>query len=64
LLGKSVVEIGGREHSMIARTSDGKAFTWGTVEHQDIAGSIGDGSSRFSNVPVAANTSGVLADIR
>ena len=57
LAGKTVTAISaGDEHSM-ALTSDGQAVTWG--KNND--GQLGNGLTSSSTVPVAVNTSGILA---
>lgn len=57
LAGKSVVAVsGGWEHSM-ALTADGLVYTWGA----NYEGQLGTGTFASSAVPVAVNTTGVLA---
>ncbi len=57
LAGKSVVAVsGGWEHSM-ALTADGLVYTWGA----NYEGQLGTGTFASSAVPVAVDTTGVLA---
>lgn len=52
-----VVQIGAGEHHICALGSNGQVYCWGP----NFAGQLGDGSTNQSDVPVAVDTSGVLA---
>jgi alpha-tubulin suppressor-like RCC1 family protein len=57
LAGKTVIAIAAGEEHSLALCSDGTVAAWGT----SIYGMIGDGAFTDRRVPVAVNTSGVLA---
>ena len=57
LSGRTVVAISAGYHHCLALCSDGTVAAWGT----NVVGELGNNSTTQSNVPVAVNTSGVLA---
>lgn len=56
LAGKSVIAVAGGDNHSLALTTDGKVYSWGS----NYEGVLGHGGSN-SSVPVAVDTSGVLA---
>ena len=59
LAGKRVVQVDGGENSAIALTDDGEVYTWGG----NWFGTLGDGTTNESSVPVAVDMNGVLAGV-
>ena len=57
LAGKTVVAVAAGNYHSLALCSDGTLAAWGSNSY----GQFGNGSTTSSNVPVAVNTSGVLA---
>ncbi len=57
LAGKTVTQITARDQDACAMDSTGAAFCWG----YNSAGTLGDGTTDNSSVPVAVDTSGALA---
>jgi alpha-tubulin suppressor-like RCC1 family protein len=57
LFGKHIIDISADAAHSIALASDGTVYTWGS----NSSGQLGNGTNISSNVPVAVNTSGVLA---
>jgi len=57
LAGKTLTQISAGEEYACALDSDGAPYCWGW----NVTGDLGDGSTAGSNVPVAVETSGVLA---
>ena len=57
LLGKTIISIDAGGSHTLALSSDGLVFGWGW----GVSGELGDGLATTSNVPVAVDTSGVLA---
>jgi alpha-tubulin suppressor-like RCC1 family protein len=57
LAGKTLVRISAGAGHACALDTAGRAYCWGT----DISGELGDGTTAGSDVPVAVDTSGVLA---
>ena len=57
LAGKTIKQISAGENHTCAIASDNRAYCWGSNKN----GQLGNGSTADSRVPVAVNTSGVLA---
>jgi len=57
LAGKTVVAISAGNEDSLALTSDGQLYTWGSNSY----GQLGNSGTTTSTVPVAVNTSGILA---
>lgn len=57
LSGKTVTAVSAGSDFSLALTSEGKVYAWGS----NYSGTLGNGTTTDSNVPVAVNMSGVLA---
>jgi hypothetical protein len=57
LAGKTVVAIAASDYHRVALTADGQVFAWGSNSY----GQLGNNSTANSPVPIAVDTSGVLA---
>lgn len=57
LAGKTIIDISGSAEHVLALTSDGRVFAWGS----NSSGQLGNNSTINSLLPVAVDTSGVLS---
>lgn len=58
LADKEVIQLSTSKLHALALTSDSKVYSWGNNN----CGQLGDGTTQFSNLPIAVDTSGILKD--